>query len=45
MIENNKKEWIKPELTILCESEINDNLLGSPTPKRMIKEYIPYEKN
>ena len=25
----NKKEWIKPDLIIICESEINENLLGS----------------
>ena len=24
-----KQEWIKPELIIICESEINENLLGS----------------
>ena len=28
-----KEQWIKPELIIICESEVNENLLGSaPCP-------------
>ena len=30
MKNENKQKWIKPELIIICESEINENLLGSP---------------
>ncbi len=29
MSEDNKNKWIKPELLILCESEVDENLLGS----------------
>jgi len=29
MDEKKKKQWIKPELIVICESEINENLLGS----------------
>ena len=29
MTETNKKEWTKPELVVISESEVDEHLLGS----------------